>query len=47
MLVNFQADKCLEVTGTYNKETYNFLAGLNYDTFNLEYSKENNYILSL
>lgn len=47
MLVNFQADKSLEVTGTYNKETYNFLAGLNYDTFNLEYSKENNYILSL
>ena len=32
MLVNFQADKSLEVTGTYNKETYNFLAGLNYDT---------------
>lgn len=41
LLTQFQTENGLSVTGEYDRETYNYISGLNYDTYNQLYNAEN------
>lgn len=41
LLTIFQEEKGLSITGEYDRETYNYLSGLNYETYQYLYDLEN------